>query len=480
MAYRDLKEFIERLEREGELKRLSQPISPILEITEITDRVSKLGGPALLFNNVVRHSFPVVTNLFGSEKRMRLCLGGRSPDEVGEKIKEFLETTPPDTFWKGLKALPKLHQISRFFPKRVGKASCQEVILEEPDLSILPALHCWPEDGGRFITLPLVITKDPLSGKRNVGVYRLQIFDTKTLGVHWHLHKTGAQHYRLAERRGERFEVAVAIGPDPTTLYAGTAPLLEGMDEIIFAGFLRGEPVEMIPCTTLSLEVPACSQFIIEGYMEPGERRMEGPFGDHTGFYSRPDLYPIMHVTALTHQKDAIYPATITGIPPMEDFFLGWATERIFLPLIRMHLPEIVDIHMPVEGAFHNLVLVSIDKRYPGHARKIAHALWGMGQLMFSKIIVIFDGEVDVQNLSECLWIMGANIDPQRDVFFVEGPVDVLDHASRLPYYGSKMGIDATRKWPEEGFNRLWPKRIEMDPRVREKIDGIWRFLGLE
>lgn len=480
MTHKDLNQFLEILEREEELRRISQPVSPVLEITEITERVSKKGGPALFFEKVEGHHFPVVTNIFGSEKRMHLCLGGRSPDEAGRKLKEFLEMEPPDTLWKSIKALPRLHQLSKFIPRKVEKAPCQEVVLKEPEITLLPVLQCWPEDGGRFITLPVVITKDPETGRRNAGMYRLQIFDSKTLGVHWHPQKGGAQHLRVAERRGERLEVAVALGPDPATLYTATAPLPEGMDEFIFAGFLRGEPVEMVKCTTLSLEVPACSQFVIEGYVEPGERRMEGPFGDHTGFYSLPDLYPVMHVTAITHRKDPIYPATVVGIPPMEDFHLGRATERIFLPLIKMQLPEIIDIHLPVEGVFHNLVFVSIDKRYPGHARKIGHALWGMGQMMFSKMIIVFDSDVDVQNLSESLWILGANIDPQRDVFFSEGPVDALDHASGLPHYGSKMGIDATKKWPEEGFQRPWPKRIERDPLVKKRIDGIWKTLGLE
>jgi 4-hydroxy-3-polyprenylbenzoate decarboxylase len=480
MAFKDLNQFIELLEKEGELKRVYQPVSPILEITEITDRVSKKGGPALLFEKVEGHRFPVITNLFGSEKRMKLCLGGRSPDEVGKELNAFLEMEPPDTFWKKIKALPDLLQVSKFFPKKVEKASCQEVVLKDPDLSLLPALKCWPEDGGRFITFPTVITKDPETGKRNVGMYRLQVFDSKTLGVHWHPQKGGAHHFRVAERRRERLEIAVALGPDPVTLYSATAPLPEGVDELVFAGFLRGEPVELIRCLTTSVEVPASSQFVIEGYVELGERRMEGPFGDHTGFYSLPDLYPVMHVTALTHRKDPIYPATIVGIPPMEDALLGRATERIFLPLIKMQLPEVVDIHMPAEGVFHNLVFVSIDKRYPGHARKIGHALWGMGQMMFAKMIVIFDSDVDVQNLSECLWVLGANIDPKRDVFFSEGPVDALDHASDLPHYGSKMGIDATQKWPEEGFGRPWPERIEMDQAVKKKVDRLWTSLGLE
>ncbi len=480
MPFSDLHQFIQALEREGELKRISVPLSPLLEISEMTDRVSKRGGPALLFEKVEGHRFPVVTNLFGSEKRIRLALGGRSPEEVGRELKDLFEMAPPDTLWKSIKALPRLYRFSKFFPKKVERAPCQEVVLKEPDLSSLPAIQCWPEDGGRYITFPLVITKDPETGKRNVGMYRLQVFDSKTLGVHWHLHKGGAHHLRVAERRGGRLEIAVALGPDPATLYTATAPLPEGMDELVFAGFLRGDSVEIVKGTTVPLEVPASSQFVIEGYVEPGERRMEGPFGDHTGFYSPPDLYPVMHVTAITHRKEAIFPATVVGIPPMEDSFLGRATERIFLPLIQMQLPEVVDLHMPVEGVFHNLVLVSIDKRYPGHARKVGYALWGLGQMMFSKVIVLFDAEVDVQNLSECLWALGANIDPKRDVFFSEGPVDALDHASDLPHYGSKMGIDATKKWPEEGFKRPWPKKIEMDAQTKKRIDDLWKSLGLE
>ncbi|MCX8118329.1 MAG: menaquinone biosynthesis decarboxylase [Desulfobacterota bacterium] len=480
MSFRDLQQLIASLEKEGELRRIGHPVSPILEITEITDRVSKRRGPALYFERVEGHRFPVVTNLFGSEKRIRLSFGGRSPEEIGRKIKTLLGMEPPDTLWKKIKAIPDLLQLSKVFPKRAQRAPCQEIILREPDLGILPALQCWPEDGGRFITFPVVITRDPETGKRNMGMYRLQVFDAKTLGVHWHPQKGGAHHLRVAERRKERLEVAVALGPDPATLYAATAPLPEGMDEFLFAGLLREEPVEMVSGLTVSLEVPAQSQFVIEGYIEPGERRVEGPFGDHTGFYSLPDLYPVIHVTALTHRRDAIYPATIVGIPPMEDAYLGWATERIFLPLIQMQLPEIVDLHMPAEGVFHNLVFVSIEKRYPGHARKVGHALWGMGQMMFAKVIVLFDAEVDVQNLSECLWILGANIDPKRDVFFAEGPVDALDHASPLPHYGSKMGIDATKKWPEEGFQRPWPNKIEMDREVKRRIDQLWPLLGLE
>lgn len=403
MACKDLNQFIEILEREGEIKRISVPVSPVLEISEITDRVSKKKGAALFFEKVEGHAFPAVTNLFGSEKRVRLALGGESPDQVGRRLKDLFEMDSPSTLWESLKGLPKLHQFIKIFPKKVERAPCQEVVLSEPDLGMLPVLKCWPEDGGRFITLPLVITKDPDTGKRNTGMYRLQVFDSKTLGLHWHPQKGGAEHFRVAERLGKRLEVAVAIGPDPATLYAATAPLPEEIDEMIFAGFLRKEPVEMVRCLTIDQEVPAHSQIILEGYLDPGERRLEGPFGDHTGYYSLPDPYPVLHVKCITHQKNPIYPATVVGIPPMEDACLGKATERIFLPLIQKQLPEIVDMNLPVEGVFHNLVFVSIDKRYPGHARKIAHALWGMGQMMFSKIIAVFDSDVDVQNLSETL-----------------------------------------------------------------------------
>ncbi|MEW6376782.1 MAG: menaquinone biosynthesis decarboxylase [Thermodesulfobacteriota bacterium] len=480
MAYKDLNEFIKFLEKEGELKRISEPVSPILEIAEVTDRVSKRKGPALLFEKVVGHTIPVLTNAFGSEKRMGMALEVRNMGEIAQDILNFLEAETPDTLFKKLKLLPNLKRLAHIFPKTVTRAPCQEVIQEKVDLYQFPILKTWPEDGGLFITFPLVITKHPETGVRNVGMYRLQIYDERTTGIHWHPQKDGAHHYRVAERQGRRLEVAVAIGPDPATLYAAAAPLPENIDEIFFAGFLRRESVEMVQCVTIDQEVPAHSQIVIEGHIEPGERREEGPFGDHTGFYSLPDLYPVFHVTCITHRKNPIYPATVVGIPPMEDVYLGKATERIFLPLIQKQLPEIVDIHLPAEGVFHNLVFVSIDKRYPGHARKIAHALWGMGQLMFSKIIVVFDSNVDVQNLSESLWAMGANIDPRRDVFLSEGPADALDHASLLPHFGGKIGIDATKKWPEEGFSRPWPKKIEMDPSVKKRIDQLWKTLGLD
>jgi 4-hydroxy-3-polyprenylbenzoate decarboxylase len=481
MGYKSLQHFVEVLDRQGELVRITEPVSPYLEITEITDRVSKKFGPALLFENVPGFDMPVLMNAFGSLKRMCLALEVNNLGEIATDILSFLEAEAPDTLIKKLKLFPKLARLANIFPKTVSRAPCQEVVLreEEVNLTKIPVLTCWPLDGGPFITLPLVITHHPETGKRNVGMYRLQVFDRKTTGMHWHRHKGGAQHYRVAERRGERLPVAVAIGADPATIYAATAPLPEDLDEIIFAGYLRQEPVEMVPCLSVPLMVPASAQIVLEGFVEPGERRVEGPFGDHTGYYSLQDHYPVFHVTTMTRKRQPIYPATIVGQPPMEDCFMAKATERIFLPLIQKTLPEIVDLNLPVEGVFHNLAFLSIDKRYPGHARKVMHALWGLGQMMFTKMILIFDKEVDVQDLSQVLWRLGNNVDPRRDVVFVDGPVDALDHASPLPHYGSKMGVDCTRKWPEEGFTREWPEIIEMDPEIKQKVDELWPNLGL-
>jgi len=481
MGYKSLQHFVEVLEKQGELVRIKEPVSPYLEITEITDRVSKKFGPALLFENVPGYDMPVLMNAFGSMRRMCLALEVNNLEEIASEIMSFLEAEAPDTLIKKLKLLPKLARLGNIFPKTVSRAPCQEVILrdEEVDLTRVPVLTCWPQDGGPFITLPLVITHHPETGKRNVGIYRLQVFDKQTTGMHWHRHKGGAWHYRVAEQRGERLPVAVAIGADPATIYAATAPLPEDLDEIIFAGFLRQGPVDMVPCVSVPLMVPASSQMVLEGYVEPGERRVEGPFGDHTGYYSLPDDYPVFHVTTMTQRRQPIYPATIVGQPPMEDCFMAKATERIFLPLIQKTLPEIVDLNLPVEGVFHNLAFVSIDKRYPGHARKVMYALWGLGQMMFTKMILIFDKEVNVQDLSQVLWRLGNNVDPRRDVVFVDGPVDALDHASPLPHYGSKMGVDCTRKWPEEGFTRDWPPVIDMDPETKKKVDELWPKLGL-
>ena len=482
MAYQDLQAFLEDLERAGDLLRIKEPVSPYLEITEITDRVCKQHGPALLFENVTGCDITVLTNAFGSFERICMALGVDSLEKLGGQILDFLQVEIPDSLIKKLKFLPKLKRLSNMFPKLIKNASCQEVVLkgEEVDLTKFPILHCWPLDGGSFITLPLVFTKHPTTLVRNVGMYRMQVYDKKTTGMHWHPHKGGAAHYRMAEEQGRRLEVAVAIGPDPVMTYAATAPLPEDIDEVLFAGFLRGEPVELVKCLTIEHEVPANAQVVLEGYVEPGERRKEGPFGDHTGYYSLPDDYPLFHITCITHRKDLIYPATIVGRPPQEDCYLAKATERLFLPFIRKPLPEIVDINLPVEGVFHNLAFISIDKRYPGHAKKVMQAIWGLGQLAFAKIVIIFDKEVNVQDISEVLWRLGNNIDPKRDIVFVEGPVDALDHASPLPFLGSKMGIDATRKWKEEGFTREWPPVIEMAPEVREKIDKLWERLGFK
>ncbi len=482
MAYQDLQSFLEDLEKAHELLRIKEPISPYLEITEITDRISKQHGPALLFENVVGYETPVLTNAFGSFKRITMALSVNSLETLGQQILDFLQVEAPDSLIKKLKLLPKLRHLSNMFPKLIKTAPCQEVVLkdEEVDLNKFPILHCWPLDGGRFITLPLVFTKHPITKVRNVGMYRMQVYDKMTTGMHWHPQKGGAQHYRVAEELGQRLEVAVSIGPEPAMTYAATAPLPEDIDEVFLAGFLKNGPVEMVKCLTIDQEVPANSQIVLEGYVEPGERRKEGPFGDHTGYYSLPDDYPVFHITCITHRKDLIYPATIVGRPPQEDCYLAKVTERLFLPLIKKQLPEIVDINLPIEGVFHNLAFISIDKRYPGHAKKVIHAIWGIGQMAFTKIVVVFDKDVDVQDTSEVIWRLGNNIDPKRDIVFVEGPVDVLDHASPLPMLGSKMGIDATRKWPEEGFTREWPPVIEMTSEVKEKIDKLWGRLGIK
>jgi 4-hydroxy-3-polyprenylbenzoate decarboxylase len=364
----------------------------------------------------------------------------------------------------------------------VKSAPCQEVVKlgEEASLGFLPILKCWPQDGGRFITLPMVFTKDPETGRRNVGMYRMQVYDERTTGMHWHVHKVGAKHYAEYERRGRRMDVAVALGGDPAITYAATAPLPEDFDEMIFAGFLRKAPVEMVQCRTVDQQVPADAEIVLEGYVDPHERRVEGPFGDHTGYYSPPEEYPVFHITCITHRSDPIYPATIVGKPPMEDCFLGKATERIFLPLVRAQVPEIVDMNLPVEGIFHNLAFVSIRKRYPKQAQRVMHALWGLGQMMFTKVIVVFDENVDIQSTSEVLWRLGSNIDPKRDVTFVEGPVDALDHAAPQPLYGSKMGIDATRKIAGEGHDRDWPEEIQMSAEVKSRVDSVWKELGID
>lgn len=481
MAYLDLRDFIKRLESENELVHISERVSPDLEITEIADRTVKANGPALLFDNVDGSDMPVLINAFGSARRMAMALGVESLDEVGERIASLINMEAPGSFLEKLLMLPKLVQLSSSLPKITKNASCQEIVLTGNDASLdrLPILKCWPDDGGRFITLPMVFTKSAETGKRNVGMYRMHVYDSRTTGMHWHIHKVGARHYAEHEKLGKRMEIAVALGGDPALTYASTAPLPEDFDEMIFAGFLRQAPIEMVKCKTIDQQVPADAEIVLEGYVDPHERRIEGPFGDHTGYYSPADEYPVFHLTCITHRKQPVYPATIVGRPPMEDCFIGKATERIFLPLIKSQLPEIVDMNLPVEGIFHNLALVSIRKRYPMQARKVISALWGLGQMMFTKIIVVFDEDVNVQDISEVLWRLGSNIDPRRDITFSDGPVDVLDHAAPQPLYGSKMGIDATRKIEGEGHNRAWPEDIRMSPEVIARVDSIWSMLGI-
>ncbi|MEW6380595.1 MAG: menaquinone biosynthesis decarboxylase [bacterium] len=482
MTFSNLKEFIADLEHRGELIRIREEVSADLEITEITDRVSKRSGPALLFERVTGHTVPVLMNAFGSMSRVARALGLKGEEEFGQVFRELTDIQVPAGWLDRLRLLPKLKRFLSIAPKIVKNPACQQVIYrqEEASLARLPVLLCWPADGGRFITLPTVFTRHPVTGKRNVGMYRMHVYDERTTGMHWHTHKGGAEHYRQAESLNRRLEVAVAIGPDPAVTYAATAPVPPDIDEIQFASFLQNAPVEMARCLTIDQEVPANAQFVLEGYVDPGERRIEGPFGDHTGYYSPADSYPVFHVTCLTHQKDPVYPATIVGKPPMEDCFLAKATERIFLPLIQAQLPEVVEFNLPIEGVFHNLALVSIRKTYPGQAKKVMSALWGMGQMMFTKIIIVFESDVDVHNLSDVLWRLGNDIDPRRDVVFFEGPVDALDHAASNPHLGSKMGIDATRKMPEEGYSRTWPDVIRMDPKVVEKINQLWPMLGID
>ena len=481
MAYRDLREFIRALEKNHELQRISLEVDPVLEIAEFADRAVKRGGPALLFEKPKGSSIPVLINGFASTRKMELALEVDSLQEVAGRIVELLEMRMPEGLMGKIKMLPKLADLGSVFPRVVSKGPCQEVVRTEGfSLHDYPILQCWPGDGGRFITLPLVFSKSPDTGKRNCGMYRMQIYDERTAGMHWQTHKQGAEHYRRMRHHGQtRMDVAVAIGADPATMYSAILPLPPDLDEMMIAGFLRQSPVEMVKCQTSDLEVPANAEIVLEGYVELGELRTEGPFGDHTGFYSLADEYPVFHVTCITQRKDPIYATTIVGPPPMEDYYMGKAVERIFLPLMRLQLPEVRDIAMPAEGIFHNLILVSIRKSYPGHARKVMHAIWGLGQAMFSKVIVVVDEDVDVQNTREVVWKALNNIDPERDIQFVMGPIDSLDHSSRLPNYGSKMGVDATRKWPTEGFTRPWPGVIEMSAEVKRRVDELWKKTGL-
>jgi 4-hydroxy-3-polyprenylbenzoate decarboxylase len=555
LAYDDLRDWIKALEKHGELKRIREEVSPELEISEITDRVSKVGarrqsstrsddplakskylpgGPALLFENVKGHpGHKVLINQFGSERRMALALGVGKVDDIAGRITGLMNVKAPEGLFDKLKMLPQLGALTSAFPKTVAAkdAPSKEVVLKTMDangranfdLNAFPILKCWPLDGGRFITLPCVHTRDPRNGRRNIGMYRMQVYDGQTTGMHWQRQKVAAEHYRNAMRaaaaqsadnplsaavsmmaqsaggavtmaegpvgglpqislgnlKGSRLEVAVAIGTDPATTFAAIVPAPPEVEEFMIAGFLRGAPVEIVRCETVDLEVPAHAEIILEGYVELGELRGEGPFGDHTGFYTMTDEYPVFHLTCITHRKDPIYAATIVGKPPMEDAWMGHAVERIFLPAMKMTIPELVDVHLPVEAVFHNLMIVSIRKSYPGQARKVMHAIWSLGQAMFTKCILVVDEDCDVHDIPEVVLRVTNNIDPERDIQFTLGPIDSLDHASRLPNYGSKMGIDATRKWKAEGFDRPWPAMIEMDAATKAKIDSIWAKLGI-
>lgn len=481
MSFDNLREFIASIEARGELLRIKEKVSPILEITEWTDRVVKKKGPALFFENVEGSSIPVAINLFGTLDRMALALGVTDLNAIGDEIHHLLHQRPPETLIEKLKMLPLLLQIANFPPKKVNNGPCQEVVLqgERIDLSMLPALKCWPEDGGRYLTLTNVFTRDP-QGLPNCGMYRIQIFDRNTAAMHWHMHHDGARHFREWEKLNQRMPIAVAIGGDPAVVYSATAPMPPGIDEMFLAGFLRKKPVEMVPCVSQpDLHVPAQAEIIIEGYLQPGERRREGPFGDHTGFYSLADDYPVLHVTAITHRKNPIYQTIVVGMPPMEDTYLGKATERIFLPFLKLTLPEVVDYSLPEFGVFHNCAFFSIKKSYPQHARKLMHAIWGLGQIMFTKIIVVVDEHVNVHNQDEVLFHVGANCDFSRDIEVVKGPTDILDHASQYCGWTGKLGIDATRKWKEEGFTREWPGYILMDPGTKMKVAEQMKKLGL-
>jgi 4-hydroxy-3-polyprenylbenzoate decarboxylase len=481
VAYKDIREFIEVLDKKGLLKRVKTEVRAELEITEILDRVVKNNGPALLFENVLGSKIPVFANAFGTMERMCLALEVNDLDEIGSRIQKLLSFEAPKSIWEGIKMLPMVAELSSFPPKHVNGGPCKEMILREGfSLEDFPVLKCWPEDGGRFITLPLVFTKNQNNGRQNVGMYRMQVYDGKTTGMHWHIHKHGARDYADAKNNG-KIEVAVAIGADPSIVYSATAPLPDNIDEMMFAGFLRKKNVELVKCETVDLFVPAHAEIILEGYVDSKERRTEGPFGDHTGYYSLADEFPVFHITCITHRKNPIYNATVVGIPPMEDAYLGKATERIFLPLMKAQLPEIVDINLPIEAVFHNLCIVSIKKRYPGHAKKVMFALWGMGQMMFAKTIIVLDDDVNVQDMREVLWATTTRYDPAKDVTILDrAPTDTLDHASPLSNLGSKMGIDATRKGPDEGFNRKWPDALKMEESVRKRIDGLWNELGLQ
>jgi 4-hydroxy-3-polyprenylbenzoate decarboxylase len=488
MAYRSFGQFIEALDRAGELNRVPIPVDTDLLIAEWADREMKSpgGGKALLFEQPIidgkKSAFPVAINTMGSRKRVAMALGRESIDEIAQEIQLILKAKPPTDLREGWNLLKQGIHLLHARPKQVKEGACQEIVhkIDNPEagaaefsLFDLPILKCWPKDGGRFITLPNVHTRDPESGARNVGVYRMQVFDERTTAMHWQVHKVGARHGKRYYERNERMPVAVTLGGDPAYSFAATAPLPDGLDEILFAGFLRKKSVELVRCKTIDVDVPADVDFVLEGYVQPGEMRPEGPFGDHTGYYTAVEDYPVFHLTAITHHKEAIYPTTIVGIPPMEDFYIGDAVVRIFLPVFKMNFPELVDMTLPPEGVFHNLVFVSIRKQYPYQAFKVMHGLWGMGQMMFSKYIVVVDEDCDVHNMSEVLFRLCANTDPARDTTVIKNPSDSLDHAPTEQNIGSHMGFDATRKLPGENYHRQWPELLKMTDEARKLVDAL-------
>jgi 4-hydroxy-3-polyprenylbenzoate decarboxylase len=487
MAFRSFRHFLEELERAGELLRITEPVDTELVIAEWANREMKSpgGGKALLFEKPTidgkASAFPVAINTMGSRKRIAMALGSNDVGDLAQEIQLILKAKPPTDLREGFALLKQGIHLLHARPKSVSSGPCQEVVhrfaerptLNELTLRDLPILKCWPKDGGRFITFPNVHTRDPENGARNVGMYRMQVFDDCTTAMHWQVHKVGARHGKVYYERGERMPVAVTLGGDPALTFAATAPLPDGLDEILFAGFLRKKSVELVKCKTIDVEVPADADFVLEGFVQPGEMRPEGPFGDHTGFYTAVEDYPVFHLTAITHRKDAVYPTTIVGPPPMEDFYMGDATVRIFLPVFKMNFPEIVDMTLPPEGVFHNLVFVSIRKQYPYQAFKVMHGLWGMGQMMFSKYIVVVDEDCDVHNTSEVLFRLCANTDPERDSTIIRNPSDSLDHAPTEQNIGSHMGIDATGKLPGENYHRPWPELLKMNARVQALVDSL-------
>ncbi len=477
MAYRSLREFLDRLERAGELVRVHEPVEVRLDMAALADRAAKQEGPALLFERPSSGELPVAMNLFGTRRRTAWALSCDDFEEPARELRELLHMAPPQGLWEKLKMIPRLGKLASFTTRHVSGGPVQEVVDRQPDLSRLPVLTTWPHDGGPFITLPQVITRDAETGLRNVGMYRLQVLGPRTLAMHWQLHKTATAHYRGYKKRGERMPVAIALGGDPVLSYCASAPLPPGIDEYLFAGFLRKEGVPLTRGVTVDLEVPAEADLVIEGFVDPAAPLVrEGPFGDHTGYYSLADDYPFLEVTAVTRRRDAVYPATVVGPPPMEDLWLGKATERLFLPLLQTVFPEVVDMSFPAAGVFHNLCLVAIKKEFPGHAKKLMHGLWGSGQMASTKTLVVFDEDVDVHDHEQCAWRALANVDARRDLVVVEGPVDVLDHAAPAFGLGAKIGVDATRKWAEEG-GREWPEPSVHPPEVLARMDALYQRL---